>query len=69
MSDRICNCKMNNDVCPMCLDDTLDELRLTNIDYQIELYTTLVNISTKNMVITQRRIDLLRQIQDIPRNN
>jgi hypothetical protein len=60
---------MNNDVCPMCLDDTLDELRLTNIDYQIELYTTLVNISTKNMVITQRRIDLLRQIQDIPRNN
>ena len=53
----------------MCLDDALDELRLTNIDYQIELYTTLVNISTKNMVITQRRIDLLRQIQDIPRNN
>ena len=42
MSDRICNCKMNNDVCPMCLD----------IEYQIELYTTLVNISTKNMVIT-----------------
>lgn len=59
MSDRICNCKMNNDVCPMCLD----------IEYQIELYTTLVNISTKNMVITQLRIDLLRQIQDIPRNN